>query len=98
MKKKKETKKDQFFKSMEIFYFAIGSYVLTDNPTILRNKETGEVVRLKSLEDAYENGVINGETIESIIESNPDSFISTHMFIDIPGGKLPVDMSDVKLS
>jgi len=98
VKKKRETKKDRFFSLMKIFYFAIYPYVLTDNPTILKNRETGEVIRFKSLEDAYENAMIDGKTIESIIESNPDSFLSTHMFMELPGGKLPVDMSDVKLS
>ncbi len=43
-------------------------YAEKKHKTVLSNSYTGETFEFKDAEDAYENGVVNGEKIKDIVE------------------------------
>lgn len=51
----------------------IGNWTLWQKPYVLVNNATGEKQRFKSLQDALENGIVNGKTLKEIIrKADPD--------------------------
>lgn len=78
--------KDTFLHIMKTNCLKIGDYILFRKPCTLWNSKTDSEVDFKSVEDAYNNAIIDGKPLKEIVEES-----------DISIFNITIDDTDLKI-
>ena len=71
--------KDTFLHKMKGRIIDIGDYTLYSKPCRIVNIDTGDEVKFKNMEDAYEHGMVGNVSLKEFVEKADDSiFIATN--------------------
>ncbi len=71
--------KETFLHKMEGRIIDIGDYTLYSKPCRIVNIDTGDTVKFKNMEDAYEHGMVGNMSLKEFVEKADNSiFIATN--------------------